>query len=119
MVKKIIIGTSIIAILICIVAVLFQNNKISSNSKKLADVNIVPVENIAFNPSNYPDSIGIKGTVNQIVDDKTFLLGCQDACVSVPIKYNGKTPDLGQEVIIYGKLSEQNGKYVFLAEMLK
>lgn len=106
-------------ILVIVVVAFFQNNEISINSKKLAGATIVPVESVAFKLSDCSGFIGIRGTVNKIVDDKTFLLGCQDACVAVPVKYDGKIPKAGQELIIYGQLSNQAGKYVFLAETLK
>lgn len=99
--------------------IILTKYKIPANSKNNYSVQILPVETVAFNPAKYSGYIGIKGTVNKVVDDKMFLLGCQDACVSVPVKYEGQTPGLGQNVTIYGQLSQQNGKYVFMAHTLK
>ena len=104
--------------LFLIIIGLIVSYKISNQTKILDSLNILPVETIVFNPEKYPDTIGVTGTVNKILDKKTFLLGCQDKCISVPVSYNGKSPDLGQDVTIYGKLIKQNGKYVFLAEKL-
>lgn len=110
---------TILIILFLGAIILLVNYKKPSETKATIDASVWPVEKVAFNPAQYPGYIGLRGTVNKIVDNQTFVLGCQDACVAVPIKYDGQSPDLGQEIIIYGQLSEQNGQYTFVAETLK
>ncbi len=131
MIKKSIIALTLI-ILVTVIWEFFWQNKSTNDSKNTVVENnipienvqsitpiIVPVENIAFRPYGYPWRIGIRGTVNRILDDRTFVLGCQDACVAVPVKYEGKIPEVGQDLIIYGKISDQSGKYTFIAESLR
>lgn len=50
----------------------------------------------------------------------SFLLTCEDADETMPVKYRGHMPNLGSEIIVYGVIKEaEMGKYIFLAENVK
>lgn len=80
---------------------------------------VVPAENIILRPDQYQGYIGADGTINEIIDDNTFTLGCRDACLSMPVKFKTSGLKIKEEVVANGRLAKENGKYVFEAESVK
>ncbi|MDE3056579.1 MAG: hypothetical protein KGJ59_01295 [Bacteroidota bacterium] len=82
------------------------------------NVKIVDVNEVVNNPEMFKDFIGVKGTIAH-VDERSlaFTLGCEDACIEMPVKFNGQLPKEGTNVIAYGEVKKtEQAKYVFIAQ---
>jgi cytochrome c-type biogenesis protein CcmE len=81
-------------------------------------MSVVDVDKVASDPEKYVGLIGIEGSVISVDGEKsTFGLGCEDACVLVPVAYRGALPKEGTNVIAYGEVQKTNGdKYIFVAK---
>ena len=84
-------------------------------------VEIVSVDKVVRAPERYQDFFGVKGIVVQSIGSKNiFLLGCKDACIAMPVKYQGLMPKPRSEVIVYGEIRKQeDGRYVFQGKEVK
>ncbi len=82
---------------------------------------IVNIDMVARNPEVFKDPIGVTGKVIKVDEpNATFALGCKDGCVTVPVKYDGKMPELGTQVVVYGAVtSAEDGLYVFEGKSVK
>ena len=101
-----------LAIIVIVVVSLFMSDKEKPGANQIIDVDLV-----AENPQNFKDNISVSGTIKEISDDGSYLmLGCEDACVLMPVRYDGEKPAPGEKVIIQGKIeTDENAKYVFVA----
>ena len=46
-----------------------------------------------------------------------FMLGCEDACVAMPVKFAGTPPKEGSDVTVRGQITKDaKGRYMFDAE---
>lgn len=72
-------------------------------------------------PNSYIGFLGVEGTVLKIDESNSiFLVGCQDACIFMPVKYSGQMPDLKSEIIVFGEIIKQeNGRYIFQGKEVK
>jgi hypothetical protein len=75
----------------------------------------VGVEKIIYAPNKYKGSINVSGKVVKVFKDKkVFLLGCEDACLYMPVGYKGKMPETGRQISVWGEIHKQeNGKFIF------
>ena len=95
-----------------------QNPEMKSEEKSSDKTSIFGVDEVAQNPEEFKGIIGIEGSVNN-VDKKnsTFSLGCEDACIILPVKYSGNLPSEGSNIITYGEISRnENNKFIFIAQ---
>ena len=115
-------GMVVLKICIIFVLVLFaacakNSNKKSVGQKSITEKQtaIADIDDVIRNPNGYKGVIGVKGTVIKVDQEKNMLfLGCADACVYLPVFYEGKLPALKSNVVIYGQIEKQeNGKYIF------
>jgi cytochrome c-type biogenesis protein CcmE len=92
-----------------------EQNKVEVGTKT---VSVVDVDDVANNPEKFVGLIGIEGSVTSVDEEKSiFGLGCEDACVLVPVAYRGALPKEGTNVIAYGEVKKTNGdKYIFVAK---
>jgi cytochrome c-type biogenesis protein CcmE len=113
MAKYYLIGLVIIGI---IAVSIFMADKEKPVTNQIIDVDIV-----AENPQNFKEKISISGTIKEISDDGSHLmLGCEDACVLMPVRYDGDAPSPGENVIVQGKVqTDENAKYVFVATKIE
>lgn len=97
----------------------FHNNL--KETKKTPDIKIVGVDEIVSKPLQFKGFIGVVGEVIKVGASKgMFLLGCEDACVMMPVRYKGQMPKLGSSITVFGEVKKQeNGKYIFEAEEFK
>lgn len=82
---------------------------------------VVDVDDVVNNPEKFEGFIGVKGTIAK-VDEKNFslTLGCEDACIEMPVKFTGQSPKEGTNVIAYGEVKKtEQAKYVFLAQEIQ
>ncbi|GMT50217.1 MAG: hypothetical protein IEMM0008_1756 [bacterium] len=63
----------------------------------------------------------VSGKIIKVDKSKAiFVLGCEDACETIPMKYQGELPKSGSEVIVYGKVTKTEiGKYIFEAQKVQ
>ncbi len=82
---------------------------------------IVSVDEVVAHPENPKGIIGVSGTVFKSGNEGiSFLLGCEDACMSMPIVYSGVAPKEGAEIIAFGEIKVgSNDRYFFLAKEIK
>lgn len=74
----------------------------------------------AVNPDLYPGYIGLTGTIKEIDNSNHFFgLGCQDACILIPVKYYGTMPQMNSNIVVYGVLTNENGRYFFDGKEVK
>ncbi len=108
-------GIIAIVVLVIIVAGVYILKIGESNMPANATIpKLIDVDEIAKHPENFKGQIGVSGKVIKVdASKKSFALGCDDACVIVPVRYNGQSPDMGSEVVVYGEIKEtEQGKYV-------
>lgn len=82
---------------------------------------IVDVDEVVNSPEKFAGFIGVKGTIGK-VDEKNlaFTLGCEDACIEMPVKFSGRLPKEGANVIAYGEVKKtEQAKYVFIAQEIE
>jgi cytochrome c-type biogenesis protein CcmE len=86
-----------------------------------SEVKLVAVENVVENPEEFAGLINVEGTVKEILDNKKFFtLGCEDACVNLPVSYKGEIPKLESNIIALGEVKKDvDGKYFFDAMEIK
>lgn len=115
-------GMGVLKICIIFVLVLFAACAKNSNQKSAGQKSttekqtaIVEIDDVIRNPDGYKGVMGVKGTVIKVDQEKNILfLGCADACVYLPVLYQGKLPDPKSDVVVYGEIKKQeNGKYIF------
>lgn len=82
---------------------------------------VVNVDDVVNNPDKFVGFIGVEGTIAK-VDEKNwaFTLGCEDACIEMPVKFSGRLPKEGANVIAYGEVKKtEQAKYVFVAQEIE
>lgn len=96
-------------------------NKVSSRETTSLSVKVINVDEIVSNPGRYKGFLGIEGIVTKInKSKKIFLLGCEDVCIIMPVRYKGKLPKLKSKIIVYGEIKKQkDGKYFFDGKEVK
>jgi len=82
---------------------------------------LVAVDQVVIDPEKFTGLIGVSGSVSSVDESKSmFTLGCEDACVLMPVKFGGQLPEQGTDVVAYGKVERnEQGKYIFVAQELK
>ncbi len=85
------------------------------------EVKSIDVDKIVDNPEKYTGVIFIKGSVKEVLNSKKFFtLGCEDACVNLPVYYKGELPKLESNIIAAGEVKKDaEGKFYFDAREIK
>ena len=123
--KKIIIGTIGIGVFLIIIGIYFVvnlNEKFTPQKENSnQSIKVVNVEKVISAPDYYQGFLGIEGVVTKLDEVKNiFLLGCEDACIFMPVVYKGPMPELKSKIIVYGEIKKQeDGKYVFQAKEVR
>ena len=79
---------------------------------------VVDLDNVVRNPEKFSGVIGVEGAVAN-VDTSTsqFAMTCEDGDAMMPVRYNGRLPKEGANVVAYGEIKkDEKGKYIFLAK---
>ncbi|MCG3147703.1 MAG: hypothetical protein PCFJNLEI_01144 [Verrucomicrobiae bacterium] len=76
------------------------------------------VDAVVEHPEKFGGPIGVVGRVANVEPASgAFALGCEDACVAMPVKFSGTMPKAGSDVIVRGQIKkESDGRYIFNAE---
>lgn len=95
-----------------------KNEKVSSDKTVAAEEEIVSVniDELLSHPQKYYEKpIRVEGIVAKVESKLVFRLGCEDACLSMPVESEVVKPE--QEVVVEGKITKQkSGKFVFRAQ---
>ena len=123
--KQIIIGGIVIGLVLVVIGVYFIRNIIEKTVLQKEgnnqSVKVVNVDVVISAPDHYKGFLGVEGRVIKIDASKSiFLLGCEDACIFMPVKYKGQMPELKSEIIVYGELIKQeDGRHIFQGKEVK
>jgi len=123
--KQIIIGTIVVTLVLAMIGIYFVKNiseKTTSQQKNNNQaIKIVDVDVVVSAPDRYKGFLGVEGRVIKIDEAKSiFLLGCEDACIIMPVEYKDQMPEPKSEIIVYGEIREQeDGRYVFQGKEVK
>jgi len=90
-------------------------------TENVSAMKTITIEELASAPDNYPGQVGVVGTVLTVnKSEKIFTLGCSDACIKVPVEYDGSMPVVNKEVVVIGELKKgADNRYVFQAKEVK
>lgn len=117
-----IIGISFVLIIIVIFFVINFVGKSAPQREFIGQtIKVISVDKIVIAPEQYKGFFGVEGRVIKVDESKgLFLLGCEDACVVMPVKWEGLMPEQGCEIIVYGKLRKsEDNRYVFQGKEVK
>ena len=83
-----------------------------------SDSPVLDVDKVVASPKKWKGKIGVMGRVAKVdADKKLLVLGCEDACVAMPVKFSGEMPKEGNDVIVRGQITkDKQGRYLFDAE---
>jgi len=120
--KSLIIIFSSLVILISIIliySILNSNDPITISPKSV--LKVIDVDEVVEKPEKFSGPISVEGIVKEIADDKKFFtLGCEDACVNLPVSYKGELPKLESNIIALGEVKKDiDGKFFFDAHEIK
>lgn len=123
--KKIIIGTIAIGLILATLGICFVKNITEKSALPKQDNNplikVVNVDEVINAPESYKGFLAVQGTAINIEGYKDiFLLGCEDACKFMPVKYKGQMPKAKSEIIVYGQIRKRDDdRYIFQAKKVK
>ncbi|MFA5431601.1 MAG: hypothetical protein WC319_01810 [Candidatus Paceibacterota bacterium] len=94
-------------------------SKTNSNTNS-ETIKILKIDDVIENPENFKGTISVSGIVfNPDKSKNYFEIGCEDACVYLPVQYQGDLPQTKKEIILTGTLIKDADKYYFKAENIK
>lgn len=109
--------TTQIISLVFILIIFGCSSKPNSNSET---VKILKIDDVIENPESFKGTITVSGIVfNPDKSKKYFELGCEDACVFLPVQYQGDLPQTKKEIILTGTLIKDADKFYFKADNFK
>jgi len=114
----------VIGFVVLLAALLIYSNVVFKNTTAnsiTTEVKPIDVDYIVDKPEMYSGVINVEGTVKEVLDNKKFFtLGCEDACVNLPVSYKGELPKLESNIIALGEVKKDvDGKYFFDAREIK
>ena len=118
-------GLAVMAVLIIVSTLLFQSkNKNLLQPTEIKDnqkIQLVSIDKFVRQPDLYKGIVGVSGTVKESTSSNSFfILGCEDACIRMPVKYDKQLPKLETKITVIGELKKTNeGKYIFNATDIK
>ena len=85
---------------------------------KAPDSKVLDVDKVVAHPDKFKGKIGVAGRVAKVdADKKLLVLGCEDACVVMPVKFSGTMPKTNSDVVVRGQITKDaEGRYLFDAE---
>lgn len=120
--KKLLIAAGIIVLLIAAILIYSNGNfkNTSTNSGK-SEIKLVDVDKVVESPEKFAGLVNVEGTVKEVLDNQElFTLGCEDACVNLPVSYKGKMPKSESNIIAMGEVKKDaDGKFFFEAKEIK
>ena len=85
---------------------------------KASDSKVLDVDTVVAHPDKFKGKIDVAGRVAKVdADKKLLVLGCEDACVAMPVKFSGTMPKTNSNVVVRGQITKDaEGRYLFDAE---
>ncbi len=81
---------------------------------------IIKIDDVIESPENFKGTISVSGIVLNTDKSKNYFeIGCEDACVYLPVQYAGELPKDKKEIILTGTLIKDADKYYFKANNFK
>ena len=82
---------------------------------------LVPVDELASKPESFHGQINVSGRVIEVSPGGDgFTLGCEDACVRIPVRFKGKAPEAQADVVARGRVTKNpDGLYVVEADSVE
>ena len=123
-IKSFLIGFIVISLLVTFVF-FAQNTTIEIKDSKEIKVSqkrqVVSIDELIMQPNLFKGVIEISGTVQKSTTPESFfILGCDDACIMIPVEYNKQLPKPDMKITAIGELSKtKEGKYFFKATDIK
>ena len=118
--KKSIIIVAIGAVVLLSALIIYSNMGVGNTTAGSGnqELKVIDVDYIVENPEKYAGVINVEGTVTEVLDDKKFFtLGCEDACVNLPVSFNGDLPKMENNIIVSGEVKkDDDGKFFFEAK---
>ena len=126
MTKKTIMGMVGIGLLLAAILAIYSVRNTAEESIEEREGNrlpiaVVSVDKVVRSPGRYKGFVGVEGVVAVVDESKgVFLLGCEDACISMPVKYGSQMPEVKSQIIVYGEIRKrEDGRYVFQGKEVK
>ncbi len=120
--KKLTILISSVALVIVAVLIFLSKgpNNTSTNSQN-AEMKLISIDKLVESPGKYAGLVSVEGTVQEVINNKNiFTLGCEDACIGLPVAFKGDMPKTESNIIALGEVKkDNNGKYFFDAKEIK
>ena len=120
--KKVTILISSIALVIVAVLIFSSrgHNNTLTNSQN-TEMKLVSVDKLVESPGKFAGLVSVGGTVKEVINNKNmFTLGCEDACIGLPVAYKGEMPKSESNIIALGEVKKDiNGKFFFDAKEIK
>lgn len=120
--KKVTILISSVALVIVAVLIFLSKgpNNTSTNSQN-TEMKLISIDKLVESPGKYAGLISVEGTVQEVINTKNiFTLGCEDACIGLPVAYKGEMPKTESNIVALGEVrKDNNGKYFFDAKEIK
>lgn len=118
--KKSIIIVAIGAVVLLSALIIYSNMEVGNTTAGSGnkELKVIDVDYVVENPEKYAGVINVEGTVTEVLDDKKFFtLGCEDACVNLPVSFNGDLPKMESNIIASGEVKkDDDGKFFFEAK---
>lgn len=90
---------------------------VTGQAQAVEDTKIIVLDEIVANPVKFKDTVNVSGRVGKPGINGLFALSCEDSCMAMPVKFSGKLPAEGSNVIVRGRVvKDSGGRYVFNAE---
>lgn len=79
------------------------------------------VDAVIESPEQFTDDLVVAGRVSTVDSGSgAFALGCEDACVVLPVKFTGHLPAVGRDVVVRGQIKKnEQGRYLFDAQTVE
>lgn len=76
------------------------------------------IDDVVKHPERYTSPLRTTGIILSVEKkDGAFIMGCDDACIMLPVIYRGQLPAAGDTVTIFGIIKKnESGRYFFEAE---
>lgn len=95
-----------------------QTNTPPDSKTKKHDSPALDVDRVVAHPDQFKGAIGVAGRVAKVDSTNSFfVLGCEDACVAMPVEFSGTLPKEGSDVVVRGEIKKDaQGRYFFEAQ---
>lgn len=119
--KVTILISSIVLVIVAVLIFLSKGPNNTSTNSQNAEMKLISIDKLVESPGKYAGLVSVEGTVKEVINNKNmFTLGCEDACIGLPVAYKGEMPKSESNIVALGEVKKDiNGKYFFDAKEIK